>query len=238
MQGFKSAQDLDKITTISFDGDGTLWDFRSSMESALTLTLQQLRLIVANEASKHLTVQKMIEIRDSVARKLGEGVVGHEQIRYTAFLRTLEYVGAPSQPVAKQLYQLYMDARFTGTRPYPDVPVGLRDLRNRYRIGMISNGNSYPERCGLPNTFDFTVFAAECGFRKPDSRIFEFALSRIDCEPQEVLHVGDSLKDDVFGANNSGLRSVWLNREHLSNETDIIPDLEIRDIHGLTAFLQ
>ena len=238
MPGFKSAQDLDKITTISFDGDGTLWDFRSSMESALTLTLQQLRIIVANEATKRLTVQKMIEIRDSVARKLGEGVVSHEEIRYTAFLRTLEYVGAPSQPVAKQLYQLYMDARFSGTRLYPDVPVGLKDLKSRYRIGMISNGNSYPERCGLPDTFDFTVFAHECGFRKPDHHIFEFALSRSGCQLQEVLHVGDSLKDDVFGANNSGLRSVWLNREHLINETNIIPDLEIRDMHGLNAVLR
>ena len=238
MQGFKSAQDLHKITTISFDGDGTLWDFRSSMENALALTLQQLRLIVATEATKRLTVQKMIEIRDSVASELGKGVVGHEEIRYTAFLRTLEYVGERSQPVAKQLYQFYMEARFSGTRPYPDVPVGLKDLKNRYRIGMISNGNSYPERCGLPNTFDFTVFAPECGFRKPDRRIFEFTLSRIDCDPQEVLHVGDSLKDDVLGARNSGLRSVWLNREHLINETDIIPDLEIRDMHGLNAVLR
>ena len=238
MQGFKSAQALAKITTISFDGDGTLWDFRSSMESALTLTLQQLRLIVANEATKHLTVRKMIEIRDSVAKKLGEEVVGHEEIRYAAFLRTLEYVGDPSQEIAEQLYRLYMDTRFSGTKPYPDVPVGLRDLKSRYRIGMISNGNSYPERCGLPNTFDFTVFAHECGFRKPDRHIFELALSRFGCDPQEVLHVGDSLKDDVFGANNSGLRSVWLNREHLDNKTDIIPDLEILDMYGLTAILQ
>lgn len=238
MKGFKSTQALDKITTISFDGDGTLWDFRSSMENALALTLQQLRLIVANEATKCLTIQKMIDIRDSVAKNLGEEVVSHEEIRYAAFLRTLEYVGAPSQPVAEQLYQLYMDARFSGTKPYPDVPIVLRGLKSRYRIGMISNGNSYPEQCGLPNTFDFTVFAPECGFRKPDRRIFEFALSRIDCDPQEALHVGDSLEDDVFGANNSGLRSVWLNREHLTNETDSIPDLEIRDMYGINAVLR
>ena len=119
-----------------------------------------------------------------------------------------------------------MDARFSGTKPYPDVARSLRELKTRYRIGLISNGNSYPERSGLPDTFDFTVFAHECGFPKPDRRIFEFALFKSGCQPEEVLHVGDSLENDVFGANNSGLRSVWLNRKHSRNETGITPDFE------------
>ena len=230
-----TARALVKIKTISFDGDGTLWDFRSAMESALALTLQQLRLIVANEATQQLTVQKMIEIRNSAAMELGEGVVTHEEIQYAAFLRTLEYVGAPSQAAAKQLYRIYMDARFSGISPYSDVPACLRDLKSRYQIGMISNGNSYPERSGLPNLFDFTVFAHECGFAKLDRHIFEIALARSGRQPEEVLHVGDSLKNDVFGTNNSGLRSEWLNREHLINETNITPDLEVQDLHELIS---
>ena len=70
--------DLSSIKTITFDGDGTLWDFRSAMQSALDLTLRQLRLIVANEETDQLTVQKMIEIRDSVAGELGVGAVTRE----------------------------------------------------------------------------------------------------------------------------------------------------------------
>ena len=228
---------MSSIKTITFDGDGTLWDFRSAMQSALDLTLRQLRLIVANEETDQLTVQKMIEIRDSVAGELGVGAVTHEEIRQAAFVRTLEYVGSPSKAVADELYQLYMDARFAGIRPYPDVAAALHDLKGRYRIGMISNGNSYPERSGLPNTFQFTVFAHDCGFAKPDRRIFEFAMARSGSQPEHVLHVGDSLKNDVFGANNSGMHSVWLNREHTNNETDITPDLEVRDLLELLTFL-
>ena len=134
------------IKAISFDGDGTLWDFQSAMKSALESTLLQLRLIVANDATQHLTVQKMIDIRESVAERLREEVAGHEEIRRVAFLRTLEYVDAPSRAVAEQLYQHYMDARFSGNKLYPDVAVGLRRLKSRYQIGLISNGNSYPER--------------------------------------------------------------------------------------------
>ena len=237
MTTFGRTPNLTGIRTISFDGDGTLWDFRSAMQKALELTLQQLRPMVANDAAEQLTVQKMIEIRDSVASELGEGTVTHEEIRYAAFMRTLEHVGSPSKVVAEQLYQLYMDARFTGIRPYPDVLDALRDLKSRYQIGMVSNGNSYPEQSGLPNTFHFTVFAHECGFAKPDPRIFELALARSGSQPEHVLHVGDSLENDVLGANNCGLRSVWLNRNHTINETDIAPDLEVQALHELLAFL-
>ena len=231
MNSFTSA--LFKIRAISFDGDGTLWDFQSAMKLALELTLQQLRLIVPNDATQTLTVQEMIDIRESVAKELGEEVVGHEEIRYVAFLRPLECVDAPSRSIADQLYRFYMDARFSATRPYPDVADGLRDLKSRYRIGLISNGNSYPERIGLPNTVDFTVFAHECGYRKPDRRIFELALLRGGYHLGEVLHVGDSLESDVLGANISGQYSAWLNREHLSNETDINPDIEVRELSEL-----
>ena len=43
-----STSALAKIKVISFDSDGTLWDFQSAMRLALELTLQQLRQIVRN----------------------------------------------------------------------------------------------------------------------------------------------------------------------------------------------
>lgn len=237
MRNAESRVDLSRITTVSFDGDDTLWDFRSAMENALALTLRQLRTIVANDATRQLTVQKMMEIRDCVAKESG-GAVNLDEIRYKAFGRTLEYVGAPSKEVAGQLFRFYMETRLDGTRPYPDVPTALKRLRNRYRLGLISNGNSRPVLSRLPVTLDFAVFAQECGYAKPDPRIFEFALLTSGCAPDEVLHVGDSLKDDVCGAKNSGLRSVWLNRRRVGNETAITPDIEIRDLNDLVEILE
>ena len=225
------------IKAITFDADDTLWDFQSAMKVALESTLQQLRLIVPNAASDQLTIQKMIDIREHVARELGEGVVGNEEIRYEALVRTLEHVGAPSEASAEKLLRFYNEARFANTRPYPDVEPALKVLKSRYRIGIVSNGNSYPERCGLPDTFHFTIFAHDCGFHKPDRRIFEIALSKTDCRPHEVLHVGDSLENDVLGAQNCGLHTVWLNRESVRNETDIVPKLEVPDLSALLECL-
>ena len=237
MSNLKSEVDLSRVKTISFDGDDTLWDFRSAMENALALTLRQLRTVVANDATHRLTVQKMIEIRNCVANELGD-TVNLDEIRYKAFIRTVDYVGAPSKEIARELFQFYVDTRLAGTKPYTDVPEALKHLRDHYRIGLISNGNSKPVLSRLPVTFDFTVFAQDCGIAKPDSRIFRLALAACRCEPEEFLHVGDSLSDDVFGANNSGLFSAWLNRQGNSNEKDITPNLEIRDLNDLVAILE
>ena len=224
---------LRKITTITFDADDTLWDFQSAMEQALEATLRQLRLMVPNNATEGLTVQKMIEIRDSVADELDETKVRLEEIRHAAYVRTLEFVGLPSLSIAEQLFRLYIEKRDSFQEPYPDTVPTLKELKQRFQIGIISNGNSYPERMGLADLFDFTVFAHDYGFPKPDSRIFDIALSKGNCRPEQVIHVGDSLQNDVLGANNVGLSSVWLNRERTKNETEIVPDYEIQALTEL-----
>ena len=159
------------VKTISFDGDDTLWDFSSAMQTAMALVLQEIRHMVPTYATEQLTVPKMIEIREAVGKELGEGTVSLEQIRLVSLMRTLEYVGSPSEDMARQLYDLYMDSRLGNSRLFADVPENLMALARHYKIGLISNGNTYPEEIDrLPNVFDFVVLAQECGFPKPDPR--------------------------------------------------------------------
>jgi putative hydrolase of the HAD superfamily len=50
-------------------------------------------------------------------------------------------------------------------------------------------------------------YAQSC---KPDSGIFTEALRRAECDPHEALFVGDSLQQDIAGANRLGLQSVLI----------------------------
>ncbi len=225
--------DLRNITTITFDMDDTLWDFQSAMEYALAITLQRLRSILPGDPTAGLTVQRMMDIRDGVALEMGEGTVRQEEIRYAAMVKTLELLGSADRGIADELFSIYMEARLAGAKPFDDVPEVLDALKNRYRLGIISNGNNTPQAVGLDDVFDFTVFAHDCGFPKPDPRIFEYALAIFGDEPQHVAHVGDSLPSDVQGANNHGMLSVWLNRNTAANETGIAPHREIRGLAEL-----
>jgi len=226
--------DQRNITTITFDMDDTLWDFQAAMERALELTLERLRVMAPGDAARKLTVQQMMDIRDEVASELGEGATTQEEIRYTAMVRTVEHVGFRARGAAQELYRLYWEARVAGARPYDDVAGVLEALKGRFRLGIISNGNNTPQMVGLDDVFDFTVFAHDCGFPKPDPRIFEFALAELGDKPENMAHVGDSLQSDVQGANDYGMVSVWLNRHGVVNETEIVPHWEIR---GLTELL-
>lgn len=225
------------IKAIFFDGDDTLWDFRSAMLQALEVTLAELRRMVGNPAADALTVGRMAEIREAVADELGEGTTSVEVIRHEALARTLAEVGHPSNEGAQRLYEVYTEARFAATRPFPGVADLLNDLKGRYLLGLVSNGNTYPERVGFGGIFSFVLLAVECGIAKPDRRIFELALDKCGCDASQVVHVGDSLPSDIRGANGIGIRSVWLNRDSANNDTGIKPDHEISDLRELLDIL-
>lgn len=220
------------ILVVTFDGDQTLWDFRKAMHSALVETLALLKGRVAK--ARDLTVEDLVRMRDKVA----EEVAGpHELIRKIAFGRTLEQLNVDDPGLAQELYELYMDRRFELIEPYSDALETLRLLSARYKIGLVSNGNTYPERCGFDGYFDFTVFAHEVGARKPDRKIFEVAAARGGCRLSDLVHVGDQLGTDVVGAKGVGAEAVWLNREGLPISGDVMPDVEIRYLSELVPIL-
>lgn len=58
-----------------------------------------------------------------------------------------------------------------------------------------------------------TVTSEEAKYSKPRKEIFLYAFKKAGVSPEEVIHVGDSLEDDVKCPSSVGIRSIWLNRE-------------------------
>ena len=224
------------IKAVSFDADGTLWDFNKVMCLSLKRSLLELERINSFAAAM-LDVDKMIEIRERVAEEMAGGMPKHEQIRLEAFRRTLREIGRPDDALAGHLTEVYLRHRFGDIEPYEDALPALRALGKRYKLGILSNGNSYPERCGLGGIFQFAVFSQDHGIEKPNPRIFRIALEKAGCSKEELLHVGDSLESDVKGAFKSGVRCVWLNRQCLENDTEIKADYEVSSLLELLEIL-
>ncbi len=93
------------------------------------------------------------------------------------------------------------------------LPV-LRRLRQRYRLGIISNnyGNllAICKQTGLDTVMDVMVDSRVVGAEKPDERIFHAALDALDIRPEQAIMVGDSLKRDIKGALSTGMGAVWI----------------------------
>ncbi|HEY9641276.1 MAG TPA: HAD-IA family hydrolase [Coleofasciculaceae cyanobacterium] len=50
------------------------------------------------------------------------------------------------------------------------------------------------------------------GVAKPHPQVFQAALEKHGCLPQQAWHIGDSLKEDYEGAIAAGIRAIWLKR--------------------------
>jgi phosphoglycolate phosphatase-like HAD superfamily hydrolase len=111
---------LQEIKVITFDADGTLWDFRKVMRHSLKYVLAALEEIDPNAASK-LDIDKMIEIRNRVAKNLRGIVINLEEIRLRAFIETLVVINKPNEELAKYLNDVYLKHRFEDIELYDDV---------------------------------------------------------------------------------------------------------------------
>ena len=100
---------------------------------------------------------------------------------------------------------------------FEDVRPAISRLRRRYRVGIVSNTQSFDldvlRRDGLPSLVDDVLLSSECGLLKPDPAMYHLAARRLGLAPSSIVMVGDSLTDDVRGARTAGLRAIWLRRE-------------------------
>jgi len=68
--------------------------------------------------------------------------------------------------------------------------------------------------------FENIITSEEARSYKPRPEIFQTALEKMNLSNQEVLHIGDSLAADVFGAQKLGIDSFWLNRKNRNMSND------------------
>lgn len=59
------------------------------------------------------------------------------------------------------------------------------------------------------HNFEFILATSEYMYRKPNRRIFEFALEKAGLRAEEVWYIGDNYECDIEGARNAGLFPVW-----------------------------
>lgn len=127
--------------------------------------------------------------------------------------RTCELVGAsrPSPFAAAELYDRF--ARAEAWQVVDGAEEVLVELKRRgLKLAVISNWDErlpvLLERVDLARHFDATIVSALVGVEKPHPRIFETALTALGVASFRALHVGDSRKDDVEGAEAVGMQAL------------------------------
>ena len=224
------------ITALSFDADQTLWDFADVKRRALEATIAEMERR-GDVPPGAVTPEAMDTARDALVERFRGAAHRLEEVRKRSFAEVLSRHDHPSPDTAAAvLVEHYLHIRFNEIELFPDVAPAMALLKGRYRLGLLSNGNTYPERCGLPDTFDAVVLGPDHGFEKPDPRAFTMVASQLGVDVTELAHIGDDW-DDIEGANAAGATSIYLNRTDDDPVFRSDADHEVRDLDELVRLL-
>lgn len=223
------------LKVITFDLDDTLWDvwpiiYRAEARMQAWLAERYPRI------TQHYDSAGLREVAYRIAREQPE--IAHDKTEMR--LRGLRYVaqeqGYPVE-LAEAAYQVFFAAR-NEVDLFPDVLPVIQSLAEDYTLGALSNGNADLTRTPLGPYFDFHFNAIQVGAEKPDPAMFQATLEHTGAKPEEIVHIGDHHAHDILGAQQLGLRTIWVNRKDQDWAGDTPADAEIRDLSQLNAALQ
>jgi putative hydrolase of the HAD superfamily len=227
-----------KIKAVFFDIDDTLFD---STTLAKMARINAVKAMI--EAGLPLTsVTQGYNILMKIVDKYGSNYDKH-------FDKLLENLGCDWSPrIIAAGVIAYHDTKQAFLKPEPKVIPTLIALRGRgYKLGIISNGKSVKQwekiiRLGLHHFFDAVVISEDVGSEKPNSRIFEVAMEKLNVKPWEAVYVGDDLETDILGANSAGMVSIRIirkkHREGSPSGKVIKPKYSIRKFSDLLSILE
>ena len=222
---------------VLFDLDDTLWPIAPVILQA-EQTLFAWLADNAPRVAERFTIESLRQARLELLAQRPEFQLDLGALRRAGLEAAFEQAGEDIAKVELAMVEFF--AARNAVIPYDDVLPGLLRLKGKVLIGSVTNGNADLQTIGLARHFNASVAAPQFGRAKPDAAIFHAACDALGVAPHEAVHVGDDLILDVQGAQDAGLRAVWMNRtasrRHL--EEGVRPDAIVADFDELLAWLR
>lgn len=228
---------MSKIRLITLDLDNTLWDVNSILIKAEQDLLQWLTDHVPDSLA-HYHLDSLNEIRNAV-------FAAHQhQAHDLSFMRTqilfevLRRTGlseAEARSVAMQAFDVFFEGR-NRVVFFPGALEMLGTLREQFPIYALTNGNANIDKAGLGEFLSGAYSSADVGTKKPHPEMFYAPLNELDLQPSQAIHIGDHLVDDIEGAANVGMHSIWVNlTEQNRQHDDVEPTQEVSTLSGVNT---
>lgn len=196
------------IRVVSLDLDDTLWETAPVIRGAEEELFRWLARRYPRMVRGHTA--------ESFHRQAKAFARAHPGLRHDRselrrrFLRRLAGEAAYADDFVEEAFRVFWEAR-NRLPVFAEVVPALEQLRRRYRLLAITNGNADIGRAGLGHLFEGCILSEAAGVAKPDPAIFRQALDQADIEAHQLVHVGDHPEHDVAGARAAGAWAIWVN---------------------------
>lgn len=141
-----------------------------------------------------------------------------------------EFKVEPEEEKIEQLIGLW-NKSWILAKPYPETEQALAELKERYRLILMSNTdcfsvNSVLEKYNLSTFFEEKFFSYQLNLIKTDKLFLKQVLTKSNLMPSEVLVVGDSIQSDIIPAKRLGIKAILMDRNNTRDFSPKIKDLK------------
>jgi 2-haloacid dehalogenase len=215
---------LEQVHTLTFDAFGTILDLGGSHAPRLGAYLAEKGSpLTAGELWARWRYRQRIEQYQD--NQLFTGHFGYLDSSRRALLYILR---SSKLPFTDQDVARIMEG-WQFLNPFPDAVPGLRRLRAKFKLVVLSNGENHFLAHLVKNRiqfdFDGVISVEDVGLFKPNPAVYRMAARVLNAEPCQLLMVSSN-SFDVMGARASGYRGAYVNRNDLPyDETTYQPDI-------------
>jgi putative hydrolase of the HAD superfamily len=219
------------VKAILFDLDNTLLD----------------RSLTFLNFSKMLINHYFSDLEDLEKQKMIDYIIIADEDGYKdkiqLFKELLDIFPWSSKPDIEELLAYYTAEYVNNAILMEDALEVLLHLKKQYKLGMITNGKTVIQygkidQLNLREHFDTIIVSEEAGIKKPHKSIFELAINHLNVRPEECLYIGDHPVNDINGANQAGMKTIWMKvNQPWRDELTVVPFKTITKLKELLELL-
>jgi putative hydrolase of the HAD superfamily len=199
-----------EIEHVFFDLDHTLWDFEKN--SGLTFE----RIFIENKIDVKIDdfLKVYVPLNLAYWKLYRNEKVSKEELRYARLKKSFDAINYTiSDTLIDKLATEYIENLAEFNHLFDGTFELLDYLKEKYTLHIITNGFEEIQSKKMVNSklydyFDQIITSESVGVKKPNPKVFNFALESAKATKENSIMIGDSLEADIQGALNVGLKAI------------------------------
>jgi putative hydrolase of the HAD superfamily len=198
------------VRHVFFDLDHTLWDFETNSDKTFAYIFERNRVAVDLESF----TETYRPINRKYWKLFREDKVSKTDLRYSRLREAFDALDFEAgDDLIHTLSEEYIAYLSLNNQLFAHALEVLEYLRKKYSLHIITNGFEEVQHRKLASSrlepyFEHVVTSENVGVKKPDPRIFQYAMEKAEARPIESIMIGDNYEADIQGALNVGMRAI------------------------------
>ena len=223
-----------------FDLDHTLWDYDKNVTESLAELYEHYSLVELGIPSFQHFFDSFHAVNFQLWDWYNVGKIDKVNLRKERFPRIFSHAGGRAEAIPQEFEEDFMNRTSSKSHVFPYSKEILTYLKEKYRVHVITNGFNESQAkkmksSGLDVFFELVVTSETTGHKKPDPRIFHYALDQLKTQAEHCLMIGDNPNSDILGAQNANIDQVYFNPE--GKAIELKPTYEIKHLQELESLL-